>query len=75
MQIEINDVTKLNNCDDAVKNEVVLRPNSDKTKQCRATWGIDSLNTSINVTLWWNMTTFLGSGGRFSSPLHIALTE
>ena len=73
-QIEIKDVTKLSNWDDTDQNEVVLRPNCDRTKQCSATWGIDSLNTSMNSILCWKMATYLDSLG-MSLPLQTAFIE
>ena len=67
-------MAKLNNCEDADQIEAVLRPNWDSTKQCRATCGIDSLSTSVKVTLCWNIATYFDSGGK-SLPSHTAFIE
>ena len=60
---QIKDVAKLESWEKTDQGLVMSSPYSLRTRQCNATWGIDSLRTSVKVTWCWYINTRLSSSG------------
>ena len=60
---QIKDVAKEESWEKTDQGLVMLSPYSLRTRQCNATWGIDSLSTSVKVTWCWYINTRLSSSG------------
>ena len=60
---QIKDVARLESWEKTDQGLVMSSPYSLRTRQCNATWGIDSLSTSVKVTWCWYINTRLSSSG------------